>query len=513
MQVPDTTPVIVGVGQFVERIDAHDYVGMSFADLAARAAAAALADTGVGSVVAPLVGAVGSIRTFEESGAMQVPFGRAEKIPLAVARRLGIAPRVAILEKVGGQSPLALLADLGCRISAGETSAALLFGSEAISTVRHLVGKGESRDWAEHDDATGVEWIDKGMGFEGTLSAASIAHGIRAPVTAYALCENARRHRLGLSREAYALEMGRLFAPFTEVAAANPYSAAYVKTMGPEEIATPGERNRMIADPYPLKLVSRDQVNQAAAVVLMSVKAAREAGVEEGKWIYLHGAALANEREILERPDIGSYPAASAALDSALASADLTVDEIAVFDFYSCFPVPVFNAAIDGLGLASDDPRGLTVTGGLPYFGGAGNNYSMHAFASMAERLRARPGAYGLVGLNGGFQSKYGAAVFSTAPCAWPSCATAAVQVALDAEPAAAMAERQEGAGRITTYTVTYAKGLPEQGIVIGDHAQGGRFIATTRDAATIAAMVQSDPLGRQVLIESGEKRADFRFA
>ncbi|MBB4612400.1 acetyl-CoA acetyltransferase [Novosphingobium taihuense] len=513
MQVPDTTPVIVGVGQFVERIDAEDYVGLSFADLAARAAATALADTGAPADVAPQVSAVGSIRTFEESGAMQVPFGRADKMPLAVARRLGIRPRVAILEKVGGQSPLALLADLGDRIAAGESSAALLFGSEAISTVRHLVGNGEVRDWAEHDDAAGVEWIDKGMGFEGALSAASIAHGIRAPVTAYALCENARRHRLGLSREAYALEMGRLFAPFTEVAANNPYSAAAAKPMAAGEIATPGERNRMIADPYPLKLVSRDQVNQAAAIVLMSVKAAREAGVSEDKWVYLHGAALANEREILERPDIGGYPAANAAIASALASAGQEAAKIEAFDFYSCFPVPVFNAAIDGLGLAADDPRGLTVTGGLPYFGGAGNNYSMHAFASMVERMRADSGSYGLIGLNGGFQSKYGAAVLSTASRQWPSCETASVQAALDVAPVAVMAKQQDGTGRVTTYTVTYAKGIPEQGIVIGEHAHGGRFIATTRDAATLAAMLESDPLGRDVVIERGEKRADFRFA
>lgn len=249
---------------------------------------------------------------------MQVPFGRADKMPLAVARRLGIVPEVAILEKVGGQSPLALLADLGARIAQGDVAAALMFGSEAISTVRHLIAKGESRDWAEHDDG---EMIDRGMGFEGTLSPVSIAHGIRAPVVAYALCENARRARLGLSREAYALEMGRLFAPFTQVAADNPYSAAPVTPMTAAGIATPGERNRMIADPYPIRLVSRDQVNQAAAVLLMSVKAAREAGIAESKWVYLHGAALANEREILDRPEIGAYPAARAAIGSAFSTA------------------------------------------------------------------------------------------------------------------------------------------------------------------------------------------------
>ncbi|HQS95667.1 MAG: hypothetical protein B7Y31_06535 [Novosphingobium sp. 16-62-11] len=511
----DFTPVLVGVGQFVERIDAPDYAGLSFADLSARAATAALADTGAVAAVTPLIKAVGAIRTFEESGAMQVPFGRAERMPLAVARRLGIVPSVAILEKVGGQSPLALLADLGGRIARGEIPAALMFGSEAISTVRHLVAKGETRDWAESDDpeAVGAEWIDKGMGFEGTLSPVSIAHGIRAPVTAYALCENARRGKLGLSQADYALEMGQLFAPFTEVAARNPYSAATVAPMSAEEIATPGERNRMIADPYPLKLVSRDQVNQAAALVVMSVDAARAAGVPEDRWIYLHGAALANEREILDRPDIGGYPAANAAIASALATAGKSADQMTAFDFYSCFPVPVFTAAIDGLGLAPDDPRGLTVTGGLPYFGGAGNNYSMHAFATMVERLRDSPGSFGLIGLNGGFQSKYGAAVLSTVPRAWPGCESAAVQAFLDAAPIAASARVAEGRGRIGTYTVSYAKGVPEQVIVIGELEKGGRFIAMSRETAVIVAALAEDPLGRAVDVTPGDKRNTFIFA
>lgn len=514
MDISENTPVIVGVGQFVERIDAADYAGLSFADLAAAACHAALADTDRSEAVSAQVKVVGSIRTFEESGAMQVPFGRADKLPLAVARRLGIRPDVAILEKVGGQSPLALLADVGERIARGETAAALIFGSEAISTVRFLAAKGEVRDWNEQDDpeASGTVWIDKGMGFEGTLSPASIAHGIRAPVTAYALCENARRARLGLTREAYARAMGELFEPFTQVAASNPCSSAAVRPMTAEEIATPGERNRMICEPYPLKLVSRDQVNQAAAVVVMSIGAAREAGVEEGKWIYLHGAALANEREILERPDIGAYPAANAAIARALDVAGKSVADLDVFDFYSCFPVPVFCAAIDGLGMSADDPRGLTVTGGLPYFGGAGNNYSMHAFASMVERLRAAPGSSGLVGLNGGFQSKYGAAVLSSSPREWPGCDTAGVQAELDKAPPAAMAEQQTGSGRIGTYTVTYAKGVPDQAIVIGELLSGGRFIATTRDEATIAAMLVCDPLGRTVEVDQGEKRNGFRL-
>lgn len=59
---------------------------------------------------------------------------------------------------------------------------------------------------------------------------------------------------------------------------------------------------------------------------------------------------------------------------------------------------------IDAFGIAPDDPRGLTLTGGLPFFGGAGNNYSAHAIAEAVVRVRADRGSYALIGTNGGFR-------------------------------------------------------------------------------------------------------------
>ena len=53
--------------------------------------------------------------------------------------------------------------------------------------------------------------------------------------------------------------------------------------------------------------------------------------------------------------------------------ADCTISEIDAFDIYSCFPSAI-QIACDEIGLDIDDPRNLTVTGGLPYFGGPGNN-------------------------------------------------------------------------------------------------------------------------------------------
>jgi acetyl-CoA C-acetyltransferase len=63
------TPVLVGVGQFTERIDDADYRGMSAVDLATEAVRAALADTGVDvAKVAEAVDTVFGLRQFEISG-------------------------------------------------------------------------------------------------------------------------------------------------------------------------------------------------------------------------------------------------------------------------------------------------------------------------------------------------------------------------------------------------------------------------------------------------------------
>ena len=106
----------------------------------------------------------------------------------------------------------------------------------------------------------------------------------------------------------------------------------------------------------------------------------------------------------------------------ALRVAGIGIDDVATFDLYSCFPFPVF-AVCDEFGLAADDPRGLTLTGGLPYFGGPGNSYSLHGIAETVTQMRDKPGAFGLVGANGGVMSKYSVGVYSTEPADWAATA------------------------------------------------------------------------------------------
>ena len=60
--------------------------------------------------------------------------------------------------------------------------------------------------------------------------------------------------------------------------------------------------------------------------------------------------------------------------------------------------------------------RPLTVTGGLTFGGGPGNNYGTHAVASMVGVLRADPGSLGLVTGLGWYLTKHSLGIYGTEP-------------------------------------------------------------------------------------------------
>ncbi len=506
----DRTPVLVGVGQAAERPTDPDYQALSPVALGAEAARRALADAGAGGDLAGALDVVAASRQFEIStpGA-RPPFGASNNFPRSVASRVGADPRRAILEITGGQGPQRLVGEFCKAIARGEAEAVLLVGSEAMSTVLHLQAKGETPDWSETVEG---DLEDRGYGLEGMFTASLLKHRIRGAIPAYALFETARRGRLGKSRADYARDMGGLFAPFTDVAAANPYSAAPTARTA-EELITVTERNRIVAEPFTRMLVARDQVNQAAAVVLISVGKARALGIPQDKWVFLHGQADANELTIMERPDISASPQSIAAGLKALALAGKSQADMALFDLYSCFPIAVFNM-LDGLGMAANDPRGLTLTGGLPFFGGAGNNYSMHGIAEMVTRLRQRPGAFGLVGANGGMLSKYSAGVYSTLPADWTQPDQRLAKIA-DAPVPGLELDTAEGSARVETYTIIPHKD-GDLVVVVGRlDVNGWRFVANAKagDQATLEAARARDPLGRAIAVQTdAEGMNRFRF-
>jgi acetyl-CoA C-acetyltransferase len=498
------TPVVVGVGQTSERLGDVGYRRRSPVDLAADAALAALSDTGADfRTVVEAIDTVAGIRQFENSGpGAKARLGRSDNYPRSVAGRIGASPARAILEVSGGQAPQHLVNEFAAVIAAGGSEVVLLFGSEAISTIEHYADADDRPDFTEHADGS-LE--DRGYGLDGMFSRHLAEHGLTGAASQYALIENARRARLGQTRDQYAAAMGELFAPFTKVAAANPHAAAPVKRSA-AELVTPTRANRPIAEPYTRYIVAREKVNQAAAVLMMSLRAARRLGVPEERQVFLHGHADLRERALMDRADLSASPAAVMAAKHALELAGLGAEELATVDLYSCFPAPVFNIC-DGLGLAADDPRGLTVTGGLPFFGGAGNNYSMHAIAETVQRARQAPGTFGLVGANGGIMSKYSVGVYGAGSVAWTPDRSGELQAEVDNWAAPAEARAAEGWAAIETYTVKHGRDGTRTGIVIGRlDSDGRRFVARTddRDAEVLDLLTTAaEVVGQRVYVRS----------
>ena len=98
------------------------------------------------------------------------------------------------------------------------------------------------------------------------------------------------------------------------------------------------------------------------------------------------------------------------------------------------------------------------------------------------------------------------ALVLSTAPAEFPGWSEA-VQHRPDPPE---LADLVDGSGTIETYTVVHGREGPTYAVAIGTLPDGRRFIARSEDAATLAAMEASDPLGRQVALSNDGERNAF---
>jgi acetyl-CoA C-acetyltransferase len=176
------------------------------------------------------------------------------------------------------------------------------------------------------------------------------------------------------------------------------------------------------------------------------------------------------------------------------------------FDLYSCFPCAV-QIGRDMLGVAEDDPRPLTVTGGLPYHGGPGNNYTVHGIANMMKQLRATPGAKGLVSGVGWYMTKHAIGICSTEgkPGIWTRPPPQTYQAELERAPHPELVMEPSGKAVIETYTVLHDRdGQPTKGIVIGRLQDGRRFVANTpEDRSVLEALMVCEAIGTAGIVSS----------
>jgi len=488
--IPGNTPILVGAGQYVERGASAE----SPSSLAARAATAALADAGVAGL-ARAIDTIAVVRFFSDSSPLWTcAFGRSNNPPQSIARDIGANPRQGIYTEVGGNQPQSRLIEFARDIALGERELVLFAGAEAIRNQRQAERRGTTLDWNEEFE---VPLDDRGIGAD-LFTSQEIHNGLVMPVYFYTLVEQARASAAGRSTAQQRARSAELMASFSAVAATNPY-AQFAGAQSAQEILAAAPMTHL----YTRRMVAQDGVNQAAALLMTSVAKARELGIPRDRWVFLHGMAEGAEGMLSERPDVGAAPVAGAVLARALAMAGCSVADIGPIDIYSCFPCAV-SVIAQHLGLPDDGSRALTLTGGLPYFGGPGNNYSMHGIAEMVWRLRREREAFGLVTANGGMLSKHAAGIYSCRPSAvdWTRADTAVGGRAFARRPLATQAD----AGRIVSWTVNWSGDDPVQAVVIGEADAGERFVACSApgDAATVHAMLGRDCTGHGVRVRPG---------
>lgn len=491
----DNTPILVGAGQVVERDVTDDSPMM----LAAEAARRALAHAG-GDGLPGAIDTISVTRLFSDSmGIPPCPFGRSDNPPISIARAIGAVPADCIYGQVGGNDPQSRVIEFAGAIARGERSMVLLAGAEAIRNQRNAERSGRELDWAESFDEAEFPLDDRGWG-DLFVTMQEVNNGLLAPMTYYALIDQARAFAAGRSTREQRATMAQLLASLSEVAAGNPH-AQFPMALSAAEILAADPCNHL----YSKRMVAQDGVNQGAALLLCSIGAARQLGIPREHWVFLHGMAEGADFCLSEREDPARSLMAEAVLERTFAMAGKTMADISLIDIYSCFACAVASTG-EALGLPVDGSRPLTLTGGLPYFGGAGNNYCMHSLAEAVAQLRGTPEDYALVTCVGGILSKHAVGIYSCQPSEmdWAEADTRLDRELLPFRPIA----EAPTAGVVVSHVVNYKGGQPVQAIVIAETGEGARFVASSVDPSTVTGVLAAEQAGLAINITPAEKGA-----
>jgi acetyl-CoA C-acetyltransferase len=423
-----------------------------------------------------------------------------------LAERIGAQPRHRYYSGIGGTTPQVLVNETAGSIMRGDYDLALITGAEALDTMRRAKKQGRRLPWS-HRNPEKVPFP-----FEAPFHPAEVAHDVFQAWLTFPVFDVARRAHLGCLPEGYRQRLGNLMAPMTRIAAENPY-AWFPLERTADDLITPTAANRLVGYPYTKYMVSVMDVDMAAALLVASHEKADALGVPADRRVYLRGWAYGNDPwYIAERPELWRSAAMEKVSRAALGMAGADVDDVAHLDLYSCFASSVLFAR-DALGFNDGVyDRPITVTGGLPFSGGAGSDYMTHSIAAMADRLRQDPGSLGMVSGVGMHMSKHTYALYSSEPPAGSlePVDGEALQAELDALPKKAITDSHAGRATMATYTVAHGRGGDaEWGLAVCDLADGSRAYAKILDADLLAQAEAEELVGATVTLVPGDNNAN----
>jgi acetyl-CoA C-acetyltransferase len=496
-------PVLVGAGQVTSREEDPAAAPDPFALMedAARVAAADVGAGGGGDVLGELTHCFMvhslSLRHGDPAGEL--------------ARRVGAHHAATRCSGMGGSIPQWLVNRAAEMVSAGGQPRVLIAGAEALATRRRARKLGIELRWP-----TSEGWPDTWPPIEPDLGVHPVerAHGLVQATTMYALVETALAHGAGHDPVTHSRAVGDLMAGLNAVAVDNPVSW-FPTRRDAAEIMTVTAENRMIDFPYPKYVNAIMDVDMGAAILVTDAATARAWGLGPDEVVYLAGWADAHDLWYLsERPVLHRSPALAECAHRALDSAGVSMDEVGGLDLYACFPSSV-EVARDSLGIAPDDPRPLTLTGGLPYHGGPGSNYVTHAIANTLQWLRQGRGEHALVHGNGYYLTKHSIGLYSRRVPGEAPQPPEKLQEYVDTLASALVVEPSvaEGAsGAIVAYTVPFDRdGGPEAALGVVD--VGGRRTVARADPALTAALLDGDGVGTAVVLSPADDGTVMRGA
>jgi acetyl-CoA C-acetyltransferase len=333
--------------------------------------------------------------------------------PRAVSQALSIAPAEVATSAGGGSSPGILLSHAASAVQAGEHDLVIIAGGEALATQAAARRSGEPLSWPQVEDFEKVPRI--GNARKG-WHPAEAELGFTLPTQMYALMENAVYHRSGRSLKTHMVGQARLWEQFADVARHNEFAAIRTGATA-EQILRVDAANRMVCSPYPKLMTANPNVDMAAALILTSRSTAEDLGIPRDRWVFVETAAHAHDHwSVGERALLGESPAIEHSARAALAASEVSIADVKYIDLYSCFPVAV-TAAARAVGLQiADRDRPPTMTGGLTFAGGPGNNYSTHALAASVLAIRHDPDERAVVTANGWYLTDHWVGVLAGRP-------------------------------------------------------------------------------------------------
>jgi acetyl-CoA C-acetyltransferase len=419
----------------------------------------------------------------------------------ALAERFGASARTCVAEI--GVLQTTLLGAAARDIADGRADVVLLAGGEARHRAQRAQQLGVPAPLTRLPERVPDEVLRPHAEI---VSPFEVRVGLAAPVSQYAVIENALRFAEKQSLAAHRDAVAALQARASGVAAANP--DAWDRALhNAGEIRGPARGNRMLAFPYTKLHTSQWNVDQAAGLILCALETARELGLDASRFVYPLAVADANHMvPLAARPALERVPGFGHAGRRALAHAGLSSAELGPLELYSCFPVAVRVQARE---LGIEEERALTVTGGMTFAGGPLNNFVLQALVKLAERLRAAPDSAGLLTAVSGILTKQGVSLWSARP---PERGFAFLDVTAETaaeQPPRALVEHAEGPARAAGYTVLFEGERAARTAFVCELPDGRRTLAASDDPALAELGTRDELTGRALRLRDGGAELD----